>query len=67
MKPITGKSQGFTRDKWYFPNLIMLNDKGTCSDDIGQVVVIVYLDFSKACDTVSRSLLLEKLCYGTDK
>ena len=36
--------------------------------DEGRVVGIVYLDFTKAFDTVSRKILLENLLvYGLDK
>lgn len=69
MKHLSGKSQQrFAKDKWYFPNLIKFNDKVTCSADVGEVVLIVYLDFSKSFDTVSHSLLFEKfMCCGTEK
>ncbi|PKU36876.1 rna-directed dna polymerase from mobile element jockey-like [Limosa lapponica baueri] len=50
---------GFMRGRSCLTNLISFYDKVTCLVDEGKAVDVVYLDFSKAFDTVSH--ILEKL------
>ncbi|GAB0190821.1 mitochondrial enolase superfamily member 1 [Grus japonensis] len=60
MKHVIGKSQhGFTKGKLCLTNPIAFYDKVIFSVDVGQVVDIVYLGFSKASNTVPHSLLLK--------
>ncbi|GAB0199241.1 hypothetical protein GRJ2_002389500 [Grus japonensis] len=48
-------------------SLISFNDKVTCLVDEGKAVDIVYLDFSKAFEIISQSILPERLAaYGLD-
>ena len=64
---IRPSQHGFTNNRSCLTNLISFYDRVTCLVDEGQAVDVVYLNFSKAFDTVPHNILVEKLAdHGLD-
>ncbi|CAM4582753.1 unnamed protein product [Lepidochelys kempii] len=66
-KVIRNSQHGFTKGKSCLTNLIAFYDEITGSVNEGKAVDVLFLEFSKAFDTVFHSIIASKLKYGLDE
>lgn len=63
--PLEGQAGDQAQPAWVYQRQVLIDErdlllKGRCSMNEGNAVVVVYLDFTKAFDTVFHSILLKK-------